>query len=261
MTALIDTDSLLYTCAFALEDKIVWNELEALAGLEEPDEPIYYYDAEAAKLTIDNMISNIMFAVDATDCMLCVGGEGNFRNNNPLGYKQHRKALRIPELVAILKDYVVTKYNAMVCDGMEADDVVTYYKNTYTDKYTLCAIDKDVLYQTPGTHYNYKKDIYVNVKSGQAVKYKYYQCLVGDTTDGYTGCKGIGDVKARKILDDIKPSGKRKQYELQLWQAVVDTYIKQGMTEQDAIYTMQLCDMHQFNGKEIVLWSPSSLLV
>lgn len=35
--------------------------------------------------------------------------------------------------------------------------MVVYLKTTHPLQYVLCAIDKDVLYQTEGNHYNYNK--------------------------------------------------------------------------------------------------------
>ena len=47
-----------------------------------------------------------------------------------------------------------------------------------------------------------------------------YQTLVGDTSDGYKGCPGVGKVKAEKLLefsDDEKLLTPQEQQALQWW--------------------------------------------
>lgn len=248
MTALVDADSIIYRVGFAIEDKVIWNEAEAEAGLEEP-EIEYYTDLNACFRTIDQHIENILFATEADDVFLVFTGKNNFRENNPLGYKEHRKELRKPEGFDEIKKYIQGKYHSKICDGYEADDYVVYeYLNSNKD-YVLCAIDKDVLYQTPGTHYNYITDDYVVVTEVEALRFGYYQCLVGDVSDGYKGCPGIGKVKASKILEELTT-------EKEMWLAVVAAYEEKGLTIDDAINTMRLASMHQLTAKGVVLWDP-----
>lgn len=256
MIALIDADSLIYKVGFSLEDKVIWNELEAFVGEEEIDEPIYYADVIQSKKTISTMIENIMFAVDCDKCELWLTGKDNFRSKLPTDYKLHRQGNRKPELYNELKDYLVSTYNTTVANGYEADDALVMLKTLNPYKYVLCAIDKDVLYQSEGTHYNYSKDEYVTVTKKQAIRYAYYQILVGDASDGYKGCKGIGHVRATKILDEAEKAHKGSQMALKdlYWKAVVTAYESQGQTEDEAELQMQLANMHQLTDKGIVLW-------
>lgn len=261
MIALIDADSLLYKIGFALEEKIVWNEMEALAGLEEPDEAVVYSDEDDAIKAITQSIANIIFAVDCEECLLCLSGDHNFRLDLPIDYKLNRKETKKPFLYDFIRNYVVTNYPCNIAENCEADDVCVYLKTTYPKDYVLCAIDKDVLYQTEGSHYNYHKDEIVVVTKQQAIRYAYYQVLVGDNSDGYKGCKGIGHVKATTILDECDKQYKvsKKGLKELYWRAIVDAYEKAGQTEDEAELMMQLANMHQLTKEGIKLWKRPTL--
>lgn len=249
MIALIDADSLLYKIGFAIEDKTVWNECDVEAGAEEELEVDYTVDLEACETAFMNYIENILFATECDEAFLVFTGNNNFRESNPLGYKEHRVGLRKPEAYNHLLNFALENYKSKVVDYMEADDYVVYLKTTNPSKYFLCAIDKDVLYQTEGIHYNYHTDSEVEIGKLESIRYAYYQTLTGDQSDGYKGCKQIGHVKATKILADCTT-------ECEMWRAVVETYISKKQTVWDAIQTMRLANMHQFNGKQIEYWRP-----
>lgn len=241
MIALIDGDSLLYKVGFALEDTIDWDC---------DDNHTHYSNFNKQTKSLKELIDAIVKATGCDDYELWITGSGNFRENNPLGYKENRHKLRKPTDFNDLKKWLINNTKCNVANGMEADDMVVYLKDKYFDKYILCAIDKDVLYQTEGNHYNYDKNTTIEVSKDEAIWFAYYQTLVGDVTDGYKGCPSIGDARARKLIDGIYD-------EKELWKIVVDTYISKGLTGQEAIYTMQLANMKQYNGKEIVLWLPN----
>jgi len=251
MIALVDADSLLYKAGFAIEDKVVWNEQEVSLGTEEP-EVEYYTDLEVCKGTFDRFVGNILFATDCDKAFLVFSGGGNFRDAIPTSYKENRVNSRKPLGYAELREYAETTYDSHTPQGMEADDYVVHLKTKEPEEYILCAIDKDVLYQTVGTHYNYGRDEEVTVNDFEAVWYAYYQVLTGDTSDGYKGAKNVGPVKAKKILEEC-------ENEQEMWQAVVETYESRGQTEEEALHTMQLANMHQFDGENIVLWTPPPL--
>jgi len=247
MRALVDADSLLYKVAFAIEEKVVWNEMEFAAGLEEEQEVDYYTDIGRCYSSFDQLISNILFATGCDDSLLIFSGEDNFRLSFPLSYKENRAPTRKPLGLYEIRDYAFNNYDCVMAFGMEADDYVVRVKADNPDAYVVCAIDKDVLYQVEGTHYNYGRDEEVTVSAFEAIRFAYFQTLTGDTSDGYKGCPSVGPVKAEKILKGLKT-------EYEMWQAVVTAYEARGLTEEDALWTMRLADMHQFDGNSIKLW-------
>lgn len=250
--ALIDADSLLYKVGFAIEDKVVWNELEVEAGLETELDIEYTTDLEQCFVTFQISVDNILSAVDCDEYLLVFTGGDNFRYDLPTPYKENRIGVRKPTGYHELLAHVLDKYPSKVVDGYEADDYVVAEKTLHPDKYIVCAIDKDVLYQSVGTHYNYRTDEEVTVTELEAIKYMYFQTLAGDTSDGYKGCPGIGKIKANNALVDCKT-------EAEMWQATISLYETKGLTTEDAVLTMQLANMHQLHGTEIILWQPPLL--
>jgi 5'-3' exonuclease len=67
----------------------------------------------------------------------------------------------------------------------------------------ICTIDKD-LDMIPGMHYNFVKIKCILCNQLTALKFFYKQMLIGDTSDHIFGIKGIGPVKAEKLLKDTK---------------------------------------------------------
>ena len=248
MLALIDADSLLYKVGFALEEKNFWNEFDIEGGSDESPEITYSIEHEQAQKTFNTLVENIMFATDCDEVLLVFSGGHNFRLNFPIEYKLNRTGSRKPTGYSELLMYVKEHWPTYTTDGIEADDyVVWYYKNH--DDCVLCAIDKDIIYQSVGTHYNYGKDEEVTVDEWEATKYAYFQTLTGDQSDGYKGCRGIGAKRAEALLEDCSD-------ESCLWTKVLEAYEAKGHTYEEALWTMRLANMHQYNGKEIVLWEP-----
>ena len=102
-------------------------------------------------------------------------------------------------------------------EGQEADDAIgikAYEMND--DEYIIYTIDKD-LDMIRGWHYNFvKKDKYF-IKEEDTMRIFYKQVLTGDRTDNIVGLKGIGPVKAERILKECVT-------EEEMYQAVLKAY-------------------------------------
>lgn len=245
--ALIDADSLIYRSGFTFEDKTTWNEIELELGTSTVPDTSVTSDILLAKNAIDAIIDNIKFKTGCDEVELWVSGSDNFRYNVMSDYKHNRTMSRKPLEYDNLYKYLLTKYGAKVAIGYEADDMVVYLKTTHPLQYVLCAIDKDVLYQTEGNHYNYNKDEFISVSKEEAIRFFWFQVLTGDTTDGYSGCKGIGKVKANRILDEVEEES------LRLYSGIIDiygdkvlqVYEEAGLNYDDFIATCRVANMHQ----------------
>jgi len=247
--ALIDADSFLYRCGFALE--------------EELDDGTFFVDFDNAKDYLDGFIDGVLFNTDCDDYELWLTGKDNFRykvasDTLPDAYKYNRKDSRKPDKFDEMWNYLVKVHKAKVTPFCEADDVSVTKKTETPNEYILCAIDKDVLYQSEGTHYNYGKDEWVTVSLEESIYYAYLQTLTGDVTDGYKGCKNIGPVKAKKLLGEPGEFNER-----QLWARVLKAYRAAKMPKDYALATMRLAQMHQLKrdtkGKlKLNLWTPPS---
>lgn len=238
--ALIDGDSLIFAVCSATENVLDWGE-----GNE-------YYPNPEINDDFDKSLDTLLKGSGLQKFELYLSGRENFRYDNPLGYKQNRKDTRRPLGIDELKRHAVKKHGACIVEGVEADDVCVYLKRKNPEGYVLVAIDKDVLMQCAGTHYNYHRLTlnYVSVSALTARAYKYYQTLVGDITDGYKGCPSIGAKRALAILQDTDGTHSG------LWTAVLQTFLSKGLTKDDAVNTMRLADMTQWNGSEVVLFDP-----
>jgi hypothetical protein len=121
-------------------------------------------------------------------------------------YKGARTAEK-PVLFDPIKRYLKDELHCQISSGLEADDLVAYWKYNLGIDSIICSPDKDVLYQIPGTHYNYKWNSYIDrgrlvtTSEEAANKFLWQQCMTGDSTDGIPGITGIGEKKAIAILD------------------------------------------------------------
>lgn len=116
-------------------------------------------------------------------------------------YKGNRKNVIQPKYYKLIKAYLYDELNFKNLYGYEADDLCIISHKLLKEQYNpiICSPDKD-LRQIEGDFYDYKKELLYNITKEQAEYNLWYQVLIGDTTDHIGGCKGIGEVKAKKIL-------------------------------------------------------------
>lgn len=182
MIALIDSDSILYRVGFASEEDEEWI---AKARLTE---------------VLDSLVNEELN--DCTEHRFFISGSTNFRFDiaKTYPYKGNREKLNRPKHLQLLRDHIVDKYNASISEGKEADDDVCIAATA--EPYSIIVhIDKD-LDQIPGSHYNFVKKEFYNVGEFEGLKNLYKQALIGDVADNIKGVKGIGKVKADKILKE-----------------------------------------------------------
>lgn len=120
-------------------------------------------------------------------------------------YKGNRKAtdehMKIwgPEI----EKYFIDNFNFIVMNNLEADDGVAYLGKVLQDEgneVTIATTDKDLL-QTGLNIFDYKKVEFRKLTEGEAIRFIYYQCIVGDSGDNIKGVPGLGPKKADEILD------------------------------------------------------------
>ena len=187
-TAIVDADIICYRIAFACKDE---NETAAKRRLDS-----YLYDILAC-------------GVDSTypDCFvdswqLFLTGKTNFRYDiaTTAVYKGNRVAPK-PEHLPALRQHMIAEWGATVSDGQEADDDVAIAGTEYGDSGIMVSLDKDID-QVAGWHYNFVKKTGYYVTEAEGLFKLYHQILTGDTADNIIGIKGVGPVKANKILED-----------------------------------------------------------
>lgn len=113
--------------------------------------------------------------------------------------------MKRPKWEEIVKQYLITAWDAQVTDGYEADDAMGFRQcelSAEEDNSVICTIDKD-LDQVPGGHYNFVKKQKYYISDEEGTRFFYYQMLIGDSTDGIKGVVGIGKAKAEKLLQGM----------------------------------------------------------
>jgi len=185
--SLIDGDICVYRCA---------------AVNEQADLPL-------ARWQVDQLLNRIIEDTQADDWKIYLSGENNFRYQLYPDYKKHRRSKPKPRHLEGLREYLVTGWDAIICDGYEADDALGMEsRRLSSDSTTICSIDKDLL-QIAGVHYNFVRREIKEVDEFNGTRFFYTQLLTGDSADYIRGCPGVGPAKAEKAF-----RGCQSEYEL-----------------------------------------------
>lgn len=216
MHFLIDADSLIYKAGCANEERWydVLHEGMVVADFMYKADAVEFVDGDETleiefnkkagplKATLKNvktMVNRILKQERCTSYGLYIGGKDNFRYEIDPNYKGNRDKKNKPIHEQKIRDYLIRYYGAIVIDGVEVDDAVSYMCMEEPETSVIASIDKD-LDNTPGFHYNYDKENYYYVSPEEADLNFYRQLLSGDSTDGIVGVKGIGKARATEIL-------------------------------------------------------------
>lgn len=238
-TLLVDADLLLYKAASASESVVKW------------DDDLYVLHGNLSE-SIDlfrSMLDGITNALASKCVILCLSDRENFRKDLTPSYKSKRKETRKPLTFKPLTDWVQNNYDPITKKRLEADDVIGILATKNPD-WIVVSEDKDL--QTIPCHL-YRNGELKTVTPDEAEYFWMLQTLMGDSTDGYQGCPGVGPKTAEKILA-------RKPY----WPNVVNAYRKAGLTEDDAILNARLArilrhDDWDSTTQEVKLWNPKPL--
>ena len=174
---------------------------------------IYFRAAYVTKKTneIRKIVRETMLDIEAQTwaekMLVAVKGRGNFRKDLYPEYKKNRKDLEpdMKKALTYAHEFMVGEYDAKPADGMEADDLVSIWAYETREQeipYCVVGIDKD-LKQIPGNHYNFKRKEHVFMDDDASNLSLMQQCITGDSTDNIPGVKGLGPVKAGKLLAGI----------------------------------------------------------
>jgi 5'-3' exonuclease, N-terminal resolvase-like domain len=250
LTALVDADILVYSAALEAEHEHRWAD----------DLYTYHANPQDAYAAFERELAKIMEETGATDFLLALSepvASLNWRLGVLPSYKSNRKTTRRPLVRRAVNEWVMETYRDKVYlrPGLEGDDVLgillTHPTLVKGDKLVV-SIDKD--FKTiPGQHYNQKKDKHFEVTPDDADRYHIYQALIGDATDGYAGCPGVGPVAAEKLMDGV-PTG-------DLWETVVKAFTKAKLGEEAALIQARVARIcratdYDFKQKKVILWTP-----
>lgn len=180
MIALIDGDILCYRIGFATNEESEGVAIRTMASF------------------LEDML---MFDIDCSEWRTYLTGASNFRHDYAVTapYKGNRKGEK-PVHYSLLREYLQYSWNGDVYNGIEADDAIAIEATKFGDSSIIVSLDKD-FDQVQGWHYNFvKKDKYY-ITAEEGLLNFYCQFLVGDRIDNIVGVKGIGPVKAQRLLE------------------------------------------------------------
>lgn len=224
------------------------------------DEWSYSINEKAFRDEIEARLAGHLRDLAAGDLILCFGSQSNWRKQILAGYKKNR-AQKKPLGYSACVEWMRSKWPNIIVPHLEADDVCGLIhtggaphiapSGTQT---VLVSEDKDFM-TIPGRLYNPRRPHWgiIEVSPMFATWRHMLQTMTGDSSDNYTGCRGIGPKRAEKILKELP--GKT------VWDTIVQTYEAAGQSESDALTQARVARIlhggeYDFDTGELNLWSP-----
>lgn len=197
---LIDGDIIAYRAAFSTETMGASDTVRKVDAL------------------IDFILEKTVLFPEPQDYTVYLTGKGNFRHEiaKSAVYKGNRKDVQKPRHLQTARDRMSSKWNAVISEGEEADDLIAIEAARLGYDACVASIDKDML-QIPCWHFNIVRGDLVKVNPAEGIKFFYHQILTGDKADNIKGLHGIGPKKADKILIGAET-------EEELWECVIKAY-------------------------------------
>lgn len=256
LTLLIDADVVAYTAAAGGQKAYDFGDTGVALALDPLEDVV---DSAHAK------IRDIRSKFGKPDIVLCfTDSDGNFRKKLLPTYKGTRKEK--PVHLMPLREELSKHYTTYLKPTLEGDDVMgilATHPTLIKGEKVIVSIDKDMR-QIPGRLYNPDKDHEIWVTQLDGDYWHMTQTLTGDPVDEYDGLRGVGKVKAAKILGSNYGEG------LAVWWARVRAayYDKLCVTDMsltaidDAALVQARCAKilqytdYDFKRKEVKLWQP-----
>ena len=225
--ALIDGDIIAYRIGFAAQ------KTNKETGLVTADPKPYAL--HSCKLYVNQIIEDC----GCDSYTIYLSPKKTFRNKVRDDYKANRKGIAKPVHLNAIRTYLISVFKAKVVSNIEADDAMTLQQSLNkglsdmrpyggylsdgvsmdkVDSTCIVSIDKDLL-MCEGRHYNFVKKGWTYVSEEEGIRFFYQQMITGDTADNIKGIKGLGPVKASKLLKDTA----RKDWD----NMIIDLYIKE----------------------------------
>ena len=242
-TMIVDGDLLAYKVTSALEEPINWGN----------DQWTLHCDFAVAKQIFAQQLHYYMKHTNSGGYLIVFSDAVNFRRKIDKQYKSYRKAIRKPVCYKPLRDWIIKNYPSKSLKNLEGDDTIGILATgEYKNKCVIISGDKDMR-TIPAWHCSIIDNQIEKVDEKLADYNFCTQVLTGDQTDGYKGCVGVGHVKASRLLNP------KKDLDVN-WKAVIEEYIRNGMTVDDAYHQSRLARILRFGeynlkSKKPKLWS------
>jgi DNA polymerase-1 len=244
---LIDADVLAYRAACAVEVATEW----------EPGYWTWHCEEGEVRSAITSDIERLMDEFEWDSYKLCLTDTVNWRQDVLPTYKRQRANVRKPLVLKPIRQWMIDELDAVIRHKLEGDDVMgilATWKGLAGEK-VIVSIDKDMK-TIPGLWVRSKEDGIKELTEQEADYWHMFQTLMGDATDGYSGCPGVGPVAAAKALGEIGDHDPAR-----MWEAVLATYAKKKLgvgyaLEQARVARILRASDFDFKKKEPILWTP-----
>ena len=222
-TLLVDMDFFCYRAAQAAEDELEFSsDLTVIVG-----------DHLRGRRIVRQSLQDFKDRFESDDFILFWTDTKNFRKDIDPTYKGNRTR-RKPAGYLKLKRWCMDTWKSVLLPGLEADDAlgIAATKGDISN-FVLISPDKD-LEQIPCRIFNLKNEF---TQTPEEAEFRlYFQCLTGDSVDGFSGAPGIGPKRATAVLSNCEGD---------YWRAVVDTFEKCGLSEAEALRNLRLARILQ----------------
>lgn len=202
---IIDADFMLYQLCEAMKRDCGFPALnpETLEPYDENEQvSVHWADSADVADAMDRKILERMAETRCSEAVLVFSGTKNFRKELWSGYKLSRAATIKPPAywTTFRRLKSAGKYQVLLEDCLEGDDYVGILLTRPSPVHRIADMtDKDVM-TLPDIEV-YREGEIQKTTQASADRFHLIQTLMGDTTDGYKGCPGMGKVSAAKVLD------------------------------------------------------------
>lgn len=253
---LIDGDVLAYRASCAVEVATEW----------EPGYWTWHCDETEVKRAIRQEMDRYIAKLEADDYRLCLTdyANPNWRNSILPTYKGKRANVKKPLVLKPVREWMLADKRTVLRPTLEGDDVMgilATWPGLKGEK-IIVSIDKDMK-TIPGLYVREMADEPIAITEAQADYWHMYQTLMGDQTDGYSGCPSVGPKKAEAILSDLAFWGEdNATFNADIaWAGVVATFESKGLGEEEALRQARVARIlrasdFNFKTKEPILWKP-----
>ena len=223
----------------------------------------HHIDEEQAKRDVDAVIGEYCDILKSNTVIVCLTDPAvNFRKQLCDSYKSNRSKTEKPLLLNYIKGYLSEEYDCYLRERLEADDVMgilATHPTLINDHTIIVSEDKDMRTIPADVYHPHRPENGVmHISELDAHRFHMYQVIVGDPTDGYGGCPGVG--KASVYAEEVLGADQDE-----LWDIVLEAYASKGLTEDDAILQARFARIlhardYNFKTKKIKLWTPLCLV-
>ncbi len=270
--ALLDSDIIAYVAASRAQEDIDFGAGNIIRTV----------DKKRCWADCDKIIAKNTDAAGCDAPVICLSDpDRNFRKDYEPTYKSNRKGTVKPELLSLAKEYMYENYRSYIRPRLEADDVMGILATRPSllgksvSEVVIVSEDKDMR-TIPAKVYNpnYPDLGVLEISKLDAIRFHLWQTITGDTTDGYSGCKGVGaggDYDAASEEFVLGPRALPYAHDvltetdmLKNWDTVLLAYASKGLTESDAIRQAVMArilwaDDYNMKTHGIRLWNPTKL--